>query len=640
MCGIAGAVNGKSLKISRSDLDKMLVRIAHRGPDSKGQWEEDGVIFGHLRLAIIDLTQAGHQPMLSHDGRYVLTYNGEIYNHLAIRSELEQQFNIVWRGHSDTETLVEAIARWGIARTLDQLNGMFAFAVWDRKQKSIILARDPFGEKPLLYTVRGDALAFASELSALLAVPTLKSSPDPQAIARYLHDWYVPSPLSIMSGINKLPPASYLQWKAGSEPEIKTYWSVAQLVEPGRANLLNNDKAAIDELEQVMTESVKLRMLSDVPLGAMLSGGIDSSLVTALMQKLSSTPVQTFTIGFDDKDVDESQHAAAVSNHLGTKHTLLNLSEADALAIAPNMGSLYDEPFADASQIPTYLVSKLARQHVTVALTGDGCDELFSGYARHTMTRNMWNTIRKIPARNMLSKHVANVPGPILDLAAMLMKPMVPKGVNGESLRRKLAHSGNLLNCNSAQEIYQSYMTSWPNPDALMAHPLELREPKMPHRPIFQSLEDEFVWQDSVDYLPNDILTKVDRASMAVSLETRIPALDKKVAEFAWRLPQDMRWRDGKGKWALRELLYRYVPQSMVDRPKRGFSVPLDKWLRGSLRDWANDLLSPTLIKRQGILNANEVQTQLANFEKGRGVSAHQMWTLLMLQSWLAANGY
>lgn len=639
MCGVVGAATGKSLALSLSHVEAMATRIAHRGPDSHGVWHKDGAFLGHRRLAIVDLSAAGHQPMTSHDGRLVISYNGEIYNHRDIRAKLELAGQISWRGHSDTETLVEALSRWGIEKTLAELNGMFAFAVWDMRARKLTLARDPFGEKPLLYGIVGDAIVFASELSAIREIPAFNNAPDPASVARFLQSWYVPAPMTILKGVNKLPPGCFMEWQAGREPIMRSYWSVSNAATRGRANLILNEHDALDELEALFTDAVKIRMMSDVPLGALLSGGIDSSLVVTMMQKSQSDPVRTFTIGFEDKDVDEAPHAAAVAAHLGTTHETLLLTEEEAIKTVPRMGGIFDEPFGDASQVPTYLVSALARQHVTVALTGDGCDELFSGYARHTLALTAWKAISRIPARKWLGPHIASLPEPLLYLAARLLKPMIPAGVNPASLAHKLIHSGRLLELDSAEELYQAYMTCWPNPEDLMLEPTESARAWEPERPSFQNLEDQFVWQDSVNYLPNDILVKVDRASMAVSLETRIPALDRRIAEFSWRLPENIRWRDGRGKWALREILYRHVPKALVVRPKKGFSVPLEKWLRGPLKEWSNDLLSPERIKRQGLLRPEAVQKRWLDFQNGRGVNASQIWTLLMLQSWMEAGG-
>ena len=638
MCGVVGAIAGKSLAFSCDRVTAMASRIAHRGPDSHGVWHKDGAYLGHRRLAIVDLSEAGHQPMLSHDGRLAISYNGEIYNHLDIRKLLEQTETINWRGYSDTETLLEALSRWGIDKTLGAINGMFAFACWDIRERKLLLARDPFGEKPLLYGLKGDSIIFASELSAIRTVPEFNLGPDPAAISSFLQNWYVPAPLSIIKGVQKLPPGTYMQWQAGVEPVYSTYWSVSEAVTKGRANPVRNERDALDELDALLQDAVKIRMMADVPLGALLSGGVDSSLIVAMMQKSQTKPVKTFTIGFDDEALNEAPYAAAVAAHLGTDHQMLLLSEDEAIKAVPTMGAIYDEPFADASQVPTCLVSALARQNVTVALTGDGCDELFSGYARHVMAAKAWKTISRIPGRKWLAPHVASFPEPLLNATAQMLNVMTPAGVNPDSLQKKLRHSGRLLAANSIEELYQSYMTSWSCPEDLMVEPAAPGKSWQPDAPDFDSDEDRFVWLDSVGYLHNDILTKVDRASMAVSLETRIPPLDRRVAEFAWRLPQDMKWRNGKGKWALREILYRHVPQTLVDRPKKGFSVPLDKWLHGPLRSWASDLLSPARVKRDGILKPEIVQKLWTEFSAGKGVKADQVWTLLMLQSWLDAG--
>jgi asparagine synthase (glutamine-hydrolysing) len=639
MCGIVGAIAGKSFSISLEKVIVMAERIAHRGPDSHGVWQKDGAVLGHRRLAIVDLTEAGHQPMLSHNSRFALTYNGEIYNHLQVRRLLEQGGVINWRGHSDTETLLEALARWGIDKTLATINGMFAFALWDMRERKLYLARDPFGEKPLLYAEKGDAIVFASELSAIRTLPEFNQGVDLSALSGFLQGWSVPAPVSIIKGVQKIPPGNYLEWQAGTAAQLKCYWSLSTAATAGRTNQFTDDRTAVDELDALLQDAVKMRMMSDVPLGALLSGGVDSSLIVAMMQKNQVAPVKTFTIGFEDNELNEAHHAAAVAKHLGTEHHTLLLSESEALKAVPRMGAIYDEPFADASQVPTYLVSAMARQHVTVALSGDGCDELFSGYARHVLAGKAWSSISRIPGRKWLGPRVANLPDPILNMAAKVLNLMVPAGVNPKSLGLKLRSSGGLLACESVEELYRTYMTCWQQPAELMVERVALPAAWQPDIPQFDSAEENFMWRDTVGYLHNDILTKVDRASMAVSLETRIPPLDKRIAELAWRLPQNMRWRNGKGKWALREVLNRYVPQEIVDRPKKGFAVPLEHWLRGPLSSWAHDLLSPARLKRQGILRVDRVQQKFDDFKNGNGVNASQMWTLLMFQSWMEAGG-
>jgi asparagine synthase (glutamine-hydrolysing) len=638
MCGIAGVISSGQFQATSEDIRKMSNALRHRGPDSYGHWEKDGTVFGHRRLAIVDLSEAGHQPMLSHDEKLVISYNGEIYNHLDIRAELEARGKINWRGHSDSETLVEALSRWGAEKTLNRVNGMFAFACWDIQKRSLLLARDPFGEKPLYYTLQKGAFAFASELTAIRAVKAFNSAPDPAMVSRYLQSWCVPDGRSILQDINKLEPGRILRWRPGTIPVITKYWSLALVAEVARKQPLASVENAISELDALFQDAVKIRMMSDVPIGALLSGGVDSSLVAALMQKATSQPIRTFTIGFDDAAFNEAHHAQAVATHLGTRHETLMLSETEAQAAVPDMGALYDEPFGDSSQVPTYLVSALARKHVTVALTGDGCDELFSGYARHVLAGQAWRSVSKIPMRNMLSKAIGHIPRPLLNLAAKAMSPMIPAGVNPESLPRKLKHSGHLLASNSVNEIYENYMTSWSNPARLMKDGAAPWQSSSCHDLFFETPESSFLYRDSIDYLPNDILVKVDRASMAVSLETRIPALDKRIAAFAWRMPHDMRWREGKGKWLLRQVLFRHVPRELVERPKRGFSVPLDAWLRGPLRTWARDLLSPDLIHSQGLLNVKAVSKQVEDFENGGITTASQIWTILMLQSWLTAK--
>ncbi|MBG1233237.1 asparagine synthase (glutamine-hydrolyzing) [Aestuariivirga litoralis] len=639
MCGIAGLIAGRT-GTRLAGARKMIERLSHRGPDSEGHWEQDGVYFGHKRLAVVDLTAAGHQPMLSADGHHAVTYNGEIYNHLDLRAALLREKKVKWRGHSDTETLVEAIAHWGVAAVLPKLNGMFAFGHWEMRAQELTLARDPFGEKPLLYGLQDGMFGFASELGALTSVRALRGEVDRAAVAAYLREGYVPAAHSIIAGVKKLPPGCMLQWKRGAAPVVTPYFHLHQVAEAGLANKFTDDDAALEELDALFKDAVRVRLMSDVPLGAFLSGGIDSSLVVAYMQELLSKPVHTFCIGHTDKSVDEAEHASAVARHLGTRHETLLLTDAMALDAAQRMGEIYDEPFSDASQVPTFLVSQFARKKVTMALSGDGCDELFSGYARHVLAQKAWASMKRIPMRHSLAKLVPHLPDFVVGAAAKVLSPLVPQGVNPESLRRKLRHSSHLLRAENAEEIFSSYLARWRQPLSLMKDGTEIAESWAPQKPAFTDSLDQFVWSDTVNYLPGDILTKVDRASMAVSLETRIPALDPRIAVFAWRLPQHMRWRDGRGKWILRQLLYKKVPQDLVDRPKRGFAVPLDTWLRGPLKTWAEDLLSEARLKRDGLLNVQEVRRIWAGFQNdAAGVTGTHIWTLLMLQSWINAQG-
>lgn len=636
MCGFVGVVNGGSLQLSSQIVEKMSQEIAYRGPDSYAIWAEKDAIIAHRRLAIVDLSPAGRQPMHSHDGRYVLAYNGEIYNHLDLRAIVEKQRKIQWRGHSDSETLLEMLVTFGADKTLKSVNGMLAFALWDRMAQTLILARDRFGEKPLCYAELGRGIVYGSELKIFRHVPQISRTPDPAAVARYLNQWYVPAPLSILSGVKKLPPGHYMEWSADGKSRISQYWSPLETYTENKEKRFGSRVEAADEIEATLQSAVNIRKMSDVPLGALLSGGVDSSLVTALMQKSQSKPIKTFSIGFDDAAYDESKHSAAVAKHLGTEHEMLLLTEAEALNEVPKIASVYDEPFADASQLPTYLVSRLTRSHVTVALTGDGFDELFSGYARYVLTSEAWRQIKRLPLRGMMAKGISHLPDSAIRLIAKSLAPIIPRGVNPDSLAQKLKASGELLRANSAEDVYLSYMTAWPNPSQMMIDqtvpPIDRHISGLPQH----IMHDAFMLRDQLDYLHNDILCKVDRASMAVSLETRVPALDPRVAALAWRIPPEERWHGGNGKSILREVLYRHVPKELIDRPKMGFSVPLDHWLRGPLKIWASDLLSPALLKKQGILNADAVSRRWVNFLSGGVTKSSQIWTILMFQAWMA----
>ena len=577
--------------------------------------------------------------MMSQNQDFVLTYNGEIYNHLDLRTELAAQFPIRWRGHSDSETLLEALVHWGVVKTLELANGMFAFGLWNTKTRQLVLARDRFGEKPLYYALKSHGLLFASELKAFRGLPQISHAPDRTVVARYLANGTIPAPLSILGDVKKLPPGSYLEWNADQGAKITCYWMPETAYEAGLKNPIENMDEGLDEFEALLLDAVKIRKMSDVPLGAMLSGGVDSSLVTALMQKDQTTPVQTFSIGFEDSDVDESVYAEQVAKHLGTHHHKLTVTDATALATVPLLGDMYDEPFADASQIPTYLVSALTRKNVTVALTGDGFDELFAGYARYVLAEKAWRGISLLPGRKWLAARMEKMPAALITTASRALSPFIPAGVNPESLSRKLRHSGSLLSKDSAEAVYAGYMKVWENPEELMLrHNMAAAFTKVGPRGG-KSLQDHFMLSDQYNYLPNDILAKVDRASMAVSLETRIPALDPRVAEFAWRFGQASRWQDGKGKWPLRQILYRYVPKEMIDRPKRGFTVPLASWLRGPLKQWAGDMLSVETLHRQDLLKPDKIQTLWQDFQAGGVTTASQIWTIVMLQAWLEAWG-
>lgn len=647
MCGLAGfwqrgAAGEHMAPIAASMAD----RIAHRGPDDSGVWvdEMSGLALAHRRLAIVDLSAAGHQPMLSACGRWVLAYNGEgeVYNHLELRADLAKAGAApCWRGHSDTETLLACVAAWGVAATLKRSVGMFAFALWDRQERSLVLARDRAGEKPLYYGWQGDTFLFGSELKALRAHPAFCASVDRGALALLVRYNYIPAPYSIHQGIFKLPPGTWLRLRHGQRSaEPKAYWSlaeVAEVAERGTADLFRgSENDAVDELARLLGNAVRGQRVADVPLGALLSGGIDSSLITALMQAQSSQPVRTFTIGFENKAYDEAVHARAVAAHLGTDHTELQLSANDALDLIPRLPTMYDEPFADSSQLPTHLVMALARQHVTVALSGDAGDEFFGGYNRYFLGPAVWRLIRWLPPflRRFLGALLTAVPAPTLNTAmGALARPfgIALPGDKAHKLGRRLRR------VNSIDDLYVSLVTEWVETAGLVVdrhippNLVDARErwPKL-HDPVARMMA-----LDGLTYLPDDILTKVDRASMAVSLETRAPFLDRDVMEFAWRLPLSMKLRDGKGKWILRQLLDRYVPRELIERPKMGFGIPLDEWLRGPLREWAGDLLAEDKLRRDGYLQPEQITRTWQAHVRGKGSYGYRLWAVLMFQAWL-----
>lgn len=620
-------------------MRSMLGALAHRGPDGEGLWSENGAWLGHRRLAVIDLTPAGDQPMISACGRYVIVVNGEIYNYPALRGEVERHGPVAWRGHSDIEVLLEAIAAFGIEEALARAQGMFALALWDRRERHLWLARDRLGEKPLCYSADGDGLTFASEVTGLEQVPDLTLTLDTSALSLYFRYGYIPGPLAVYREVRKVPPGCLLSWREGEAPRIAPYWELAAVVREGRRKRLTNDASAIGELDGLLRGVVTAQMVADVPVGVFLSGGIDSSLVAAVMQAVAEGPVNTFTMGFEVPEFNEAEHALAVARHLQTRHTQHTVTAADALGIVPNLGALFDEPFADASQIPTLLMSGMARRHVTVCLTGDGGDEMFGGYVRYPGVPRLWNAIRPWPLRGLASKALGAVPIKLLERALTSLGPAAlqytSRGKLGPSLRR----AAGWLAAQSQEDLYELTMTAWPDPDRLFAETPPQPRPWRPVAPAFDEPVEAMMWRDSVDYLPGDILCKVDRSAMAHGLETRAPLLDPAIADFAWRAPLSMKLRGGQTKWLPRQVLDRYVPRDLIDRPKTGFSVPLHPWLTGPLRDWAQALLAPGLIARQGILNPKPVAGVWRAFLAGDSSQDHKVWSLLMFQSWMAARG-
>ena len=632
MCGIAGflTIGG----FSGSDREHIVVAqtgtLLHRGPDDSGTWIDPGagIALGHRRLSILDLSSAGHQPMVSANGRYVIILNGEIYNHLDMRMRLKDAGSAPnWRGHSDTETLLASIEQWGIERALSISAGMFAFAVWDRRENELTLARDRLGEKPLYYGWLGDSFVFGSELKALRAFPGFRAQLDPAALAGYMRRGFIQAPHSIYRNIFKLLPGTYLQIPAnraaGSVPAPKAYWRLREAVEQGRRDpFRGDDEEAAGALEVLLARSVAMQSIADVSLGAFLSGGIDSSLVVALMQAQSSNSVKTFTIGFNEPRFDEASHARAVAQHLGTEHTEMYVNSQDAMRVIPELPRMFDEPFGDSSAIPTYLVSQLARSKVTVSLSGDGGDELFGGYARYQRTKDLWGQLRRIPYPLRVT----------MSHGTRLIEPLARPTSAGPAVRR----AGRFLAARSPQDCYDIQVSHhYGSPTGVLG----ASEIHPPRTTIWQgagaSIFDHMMYDDSVTYLPDDILVKVDRASMAVSLESRVPMLDHRVVEFAWRLPLRMKVRQGEGKWLLKKILRKYVPARLVEREKMGFGVPVDDWLRGPLREWAEDLVSDQRLGQQGIFDAPTVRGHWQQFLRGGRVSSDGVWQLLMFQSWL-----
>jgi asparagine synthase (glutamine-hydrolysing) len=618
----------------------MMGAIAHRGPDSDGHWTDaaEGIAIGHRRLAILDLSPQGHQPMVSESGRYVIAFNGEIYNHIDLREQLASQgIHLSWRGHSDTETLLACIEAWGFETTLRASAGMFAIALWDRHACALTLARDRFGEKPLYYGWQGETFLFSSELKALKRHPEFIGRVNRDSVSLLLQYNYIPAPFSIWEGISKLLPGTYVTARRDSVDAPRTYWSLAQVAESGARNPLRlNDSEAVDHVDSVLRSAVRQQMISDVPLGALLSGGIDSSTVVALMQAESRYRVRTFSIGFHESQFDESQHAAAVAAHLGTDHTTLFMSASDVLDAVPRLPRVYDEPFADSSQLPTCLVMSLARQKVTVALSGDAGDELFGGYNRYTLAPRIWNIMRWLPAgaraaisRTLLSKSPedwARVAGPF---AARLGQANLGDKLHKLGQRLQGSHT--------FDDLYRALVCEWGNASELVLG-CTGTESLLGTVAAWPDLTDpaaRMMAVDSMTYLPDDILVKVDRAAMAVSMETRAPFLDHRVAELAWRLPLHQKIRRGQGKWVLRQLLYRHVPQSIVDRPKMGFGIPLNEWLRGPLRDWAEALLDESRLRQDGYFDPKPIRRAWEQHLTGNSSFGYRLWSVLMFQSWL-----
>jgi asparagine synthase (glutamine-hydrolysing) len=641
MCGIAGFLGNAGNapeKLLKRRIEAMTETLRHRGPDDAGYWvaSNPSIALGHRRLSILDLSAEGHQPMTSQHGRYVVVFNGEIYNFRELRRELANVYR--FRGTSDTEVMLAAFDRWGVPDAVPRFNGMFAFAVWDTVERVLYLCRDRAGEKPLYYTWADGAFLFASELKGLRAHPDFEGDIDRGALALFLRHGYVPAPYSIYTGVLKLPPGTILKVRPdGVTSEPGSYWSLKQRIEQGSACYKDNanDREAEERLDWLLSDSVRLRMISDVPLGAFLSGGIDSSTIVALMQKQSGARVKTFSIGFHEKDYNEAIYADSVARHLGTEHTELYVTPGDAMAVIPRLPRIYDEPFADSSQIPTFLVSELAGQHVTVSLSGDGADELFGGYTRYQWTERFWRKFGWLPpaARRFTANALLSASPKVWD-AGLRWAPISRPG-------DKIQKLAEILRLKSPEEFYVGLVSCFNRPAHVVVDGNEpstlLRQPLL--WPAGQQFVPRMMFLDAMTYLPDDILVKVDRASMAVGLEARVPFLDDRVIEFAWQLPQQMKFRNGKSKWLLRQVLKRYVPEVLTDRPKCGFGVPVHEWLRGPLREWAEGLLDSNRLRSEGFFKPEPIQTRWREHLSGKRNWAPDLWNVLMFQSWLEEYG-
>ncbi|MUG98976.1 asparagine synthase (glutamine-hydrolyzing) [Scytonema sp. UIC 10036] len=644
MCGITGfldstaQINSDSLQ---AILERMNLTLRHRGPDDSGSWVDAsaGIALGHQRLAILDLSSEGHQPMSSANERYVLVFNGEIYNFLALRQKL-QQLGHSFRGHSDTEVMLATFCQWGLQSAIQQFNGMFAFALWDRQERVLHLGRDRFGEKPLYYGWLGQTLVFASELKALAVHPKFQPEIDRDALTELLRLKYIPTPYSIYKGIYKLPPGTTLSWQGEAHhPSPQSYWSIKAVAESGIANpFIGSEQDAIIHLDSLLQDAVGLRMVADVPLGAFLSGGIDSSTVVALMQAQSSQPIKTFTIGFQEDTYNEAQYAKAVAQHLGTAHTELYVTPEEALATIPKLPTLYDEPFADVSQIPTFLVSQLAKQYVTVSLSGDGGDELFGGYGRYLRGQSLWQTVSWIPTtiRQTVAQALTRLEPQTWGRSSndgRLASLIKPKLIN---LGYKLNRVSEVLRAETPEILYMELDSDWQEPSAVV---IGGKEPQtifntQQHWAALPDFTQWMMYLDTETYLPDDVLVKLDRASMGVGLEGRIPLLDYRVVELAWQLPYSMKIRQSQTKWLLRQVLYRYVPLHLIDRPKMGFGVPIGDWLRGSLRDWAETLLDERRLQQEGFFNPQPIRQRWTEHLSGVRDWQYSLWNILMCQAW------
>ena len=643
MCGFAGFLE-RCAAFPESEwqtvLFSMVQAIAHRGPDDWGVWTDTnaGLALAHCRLSILDLSSAGHQPMISPSGRFVIVFNGEIYNHLDLRKELAVQ---AWRGHSDTETLLAGFDAWGVAGTTERAIGMFAFVAWDKNNRTLTLGRDRLGEKPLYYGWQGETFLFGSELKALKLHPAFRGEINRNALALLMRHNYIPAPYSIYHGIHKLLPGSLLtisQQNRNSQPQ--RYWDARQVVADGQAQPFTGSlDDAVDVLDDLLRDAVAKQMVADVPLGAFLSRGVDSSTIVALMQAQSSRPVKTFTIGFLEEGYNEAEHAKAVARHLGTDHTELYVTPKQAFDVIPRLPTLYDEPFSDSSQIPTFMVSQMTRQHVTVSLSGDAGDELFGGYNRYVLGQRLWDKVSRLPLslRMAFARMITSVSPQGWNRLLGPVQTLLPMGLAQVNIGDKLHKGSEVMTAKTPTDLYYLLVSHWLQPANLV---LSATEPPTVLTAFgLQPQTDHFVHQmmalDMLTYLPDDILTKVDRAAMGVSLETRVPLLDHRVVEFTWSLPLGYKMRDGVGKWPLRQVLNKYVPKELIERPKMGFGIPIDCWLRGPLRDWAEDLLSESRLQQEGYFNPAPIRLKWAEHLSGKRNWQYHLWDVLMFQAWL-----